>query len=262
MIKKKSLGQNFLKSQKIVEDIVLAGKVNKNDIIIEIGPGEGIMTKELLKNAKKIIAIEKDHRLIPILKEKFKNEISSKKLEIIEADILEIDPMSKSLFDIKDGYKIVANIPYYITGQIIRKFLESDYQPDSMTLLVQKEVAERIVAKDGKESLLSLSVKVFGEPKIIKKVPRGNFNPVPKVDSAILNIENISQGKIKKINGFFDVIHAGFAHKRKQVLPNLSNVFIKEKVEKALVDLDINPKARAEDLPLEIWMKLTNLLMI
>jgi 16S rRNA (adenine1518-N6/adenine1519-N6)-dimethyltransferase len=210
----------------------------------------------LLKICNKIVVIEKDHRLIPILNEKFKNDISKGKLTVIEEDILDFD-IEKNGIDIK--YRIIANIPYYITGQIIRKFLEANKKPISMTLLLQKEVAERILARDGKESLLSLSVKIFGKPSIVRTVGRGAFNPVPNVDSAVLNIEEISNKKLDGVDqdDFFKVIHAGFAHKRKQLLPNLSNLFNKDMVSQALIDLKINPKIRAEDVKLDDWIKIT-----
>lgn len=260
MQKKKSLGQNFLKSKSVVETIISASDIMPEDVILEIGPGEGFMTEELLKWSDKVVAIEKDHRLIPVLQEKFKKEIENGKFDLLEKDVLDFD--IKILKFYRHPYKIIANIPYYITGQIIRKFLESDYKPESMTLLVQKEVAERIIARDGKESLLSLSVKIFGKPKLIKKIPKGNFNPAPKVDSAVLLIENISSEKIDNISLFFDVIHAGFSHKRKQILPNLSNKFPKEKIIKTLEKIGIDPKSRAEDIDLETWIKLTNALVV
>jgi 16S rRNA (adenine1518-N6/adenine1519-N6)-dimethyltransferase len=239
MLKKKSLGQHFLNSPKIIADIVSAGKVTASDTVVEIGPGEGILTSALLKTGAHIIAIEKDDRLIPILEEKFAKETptfqsgsrpQASAFQLIHADILKCD-IEKIL---PKNYKVVANIPYYITGQIIRMFLENKHQPKSMTLLVQKEVAERIVARDGKESLLSLSVKIYGEPKLIRTVGRGAFTPQPNVDSAVLNIENISKNNfpqnhpVENEKLFFKIIHAGFAHKRKQLLPNLCSLYNKE----------------------------------
>jgi len=257
MIKtKKSLGQHFLKSKDIISAIAGAGYIRASDIVLEIGPGEGTLTKTLLKLAGRVIAVEKDRRLIPVLKEKFSNEIKSGNLELIEKDILELD-MSKGIFDSK-RYKLIANIPYYITGQIIRKFLETENQPELMVLLVQKEVAERIMARGGKESLLSLSVKAFGDPKIVRTVKRGSFAPAPKVDSAVLSIENISKKRLGGISEklFFEVLHAGFAHKRKQLLPNLSVLFPKEILIKAFKNVNIELKARAEDISLPKWLKL------
>lgn len=163
MIKKKSLGQHFLNSPQIVSDIVTAGKVTQEDTVLEIGPGEGVLTEKLLATGAHVISIEKDDRLIPELHKRFNREISLKQFDLIHADVLDVGLTHIS----SNKYKVVANIPYYITGQIIRMFLESDRQPTAMTLLIQKEVADRIVARDKKESLLSLSVKVFGDPKYL-----------------------------------------------------------------------------------------------
>jgi len=260
MIKKKSLGQNFLRSESALFAMVEAGKVIAKDSVIEIGPGEGALTKKLLETGCNVLAFEKDHRLMPLLEQKFTKEIKTGKFKLLEKDILELD-MSKDIFDM-GTYKVVANIPYYITGQIIRMFLEAKKQPESMTILVQKEVAERIIARDGKESLLSLSVKVFGEPKYIKKVPAGSFSPPPKVDSAILCIENISRKKLGFLDEklFFKVLHAGFAHKRKQLLPNLTSLYKKDDLIETFNICKIDMKARAEDLSLGIWLKLCTVL--
>ena len=191
---KKSLGQNFLKSKKALEAIVLAGEISENDTVLEIGPGQGALTEKLLETGAKIIAVEKDDRLIEFLKEKFSKEITSEKFEIIHGDILEID-----LDFLKNkSYKLIANIPYYITGLIFRKFLSGNIQPEKIVILVQKEIADRIIARDGKESLLSLSVKVYGTPKKIMKVEKENFSPKPKVDSAILLIDTISKNFFKE----------------------------------------------------------------
>jgi 16S rRNA (adenine1518-N6/adenine1519-N6)-dimethyltransferase len=158
---KKSLGQNFLRSQKTVEEIVRTSNIQNDDLVLEIGPGEGVLTLELLKNGAEVIVIEKDDRLIPELTLKFKEEVENGKLKIIHDDALNVE-ISEI---INKKYKIVANIPYYITGQLLRKFLSAKQKPELITVLVQKEVAERIVAKDGKESILSLAVKIFGTPK-------------------------------------------------------------------------------------------------
>src|SRR3989344_3385514 len=166
---KKSLGQNFLKSEKIAEEIVSAGEVGPDDIVLEVGPGKGILTEKLLEKAKKVIAVEKDEELAEFLKDKFKN---NPKLEIIRGDILKFSPMSRRDLDI-GRYKIIANIPYYITSHLLRTFLESDCQPSLMVLMVQKEVAERIVGKN--ESILSISVKAYGRPEIIRNVPARHF---------------------------------------------------------------------------------------
>ncbi len=257
---KKSLGQHFLHAPQILEDIVVAGKVTKGDSVLEIGPGEGALTQKLLATGAHVVAIEKDDRLIPILHKKFALEIASKQFELIHADVLDI----KIPHLVKQPYKLVANIPYYITGQIIRMFLESDNQPESMTLLIQKEVAERITTKfDDKESLLSLSVKVFGDPTYVRTVGKGAFSPPPTVDSAVLHIQNISKERLLGIDSdfFFTILHAGFAHKRKQLLPNLSHLYSKEQLIKAFESSNIDQKARAEDIPLQTWVQLCKTLV-
>jgi len=258
MFQKKSLGQNFLKSEPALLAMVLSSNITPEDLAVEIGPGDGGLTRKLLETGCTVMAFEKDHRLIPILIEKFSKELKTGRFKILEKDVLEINIDN----DLPKKYKLVANIPYYITGQIIRMFLESINKPESITLLVQKEVADRIVAKDGKESLLSLSVKIFGEPKFIKKVLAGSFVPAPKVDSAIIHISEISDKKLDGLDPrvFFDTIHAGFAHKRKQLLPNLSSIYTKEKLITAFEECKIPLKARAEDISLPVWVKLCNIL--
>ncbi len=192
---KKSLGQNFLKSEKALGDIVRAGGLSLGDVVLEIGPGKGALTEKILETGAKVIAVEKDQELIPVLEEKFAEYVTKGSLVLVHEDVLEFNPLS---YKLKAGsFKLIGNIPYYITGAIIRKFLESDPQPTSMTLLVQKEVAERIVARDGKESILSISVKAYGTPHYIDKVPKRYFTPEPKVDSAIIHIDNISKDRFK-----------------------------------------------------------------
>lgn len=250
---KKSLGQNFLRSKSALAKIAEAGDLKADDIVLEVGPGEGILTAELLKRAVKVIAVEKDDRLMPYLKEKFANEISTGKLTLIHEDILEFD----SRFAIQDSrFKIVANIPYYITGALIRKFLEAENQPSLMVLLLQKEVAERIVAKKSKESLLSISVKAYGTPKFVAAVPAGSFSPAPKVDSAILAVTDISKKFFAGFSEerFFAILKTGFAHKRKKLAGNLKPLRpdIETAFEKSRIDKNIRP----EDLSLADWRRL------
>src|SRR3989344_4466575 len=195
-VPRKILGQNFLKSETALRKIVEAGEIKQNDIILEIGPGKGALTEKLLGTRCKVLAIEKDDSLCEFLKEKFKKEILSGQINLIHGDILEFTPRTYNLDP--RPYKVIANIPYNITGAILKKFLSAENKPEAMTLMVQKEVAERIVARDGKESLLSISVKAYGKPKILFKVGRGNFFPAPNVDSAVIKIENISDKIFKK----------------------------------------------------------------
>jgi len=279
------LGQNFLKSEKIAEEIVSAGEVGSDDIVLEVGPGKGILTEKLLEKAKKVIAVEKDEELVGFLRDKFKN---NPKLEIIRGDILKFSPMSRRDLDI-GRYKIIANIPYYITSHLLRTFLESDYQPSLMVLMVQKEVAERIVGAkrkakrnfsrftlprsgagsdasqnfvlpSSKESLLSISVKTYGRPEIIRKVPAGYFSPAPKVDSAVIKISGISKKFFQDIGEkkFFETVKKGFSQKRKMLINNLKIRFPSTSdVEGRIKACNIGEKARAENLSLEQWKCLT-----
>jgi 16S rRNA (adenine1518-N6/adenine1519-N6)-dimethyltransferase len=261
-VAKKSMGQNFLKSKEALNKMCSAGEVTDGDVIVEIGPGKGALTEKLLEKALKVFAIEKDRDLMAILAEKFEKEIKSGKLILIENDILNFDPEK---YNLKEGeYKIIANIPYNITGLIMRRFLSEVNKPTSMTLLVQKEVAERIVARDNKESILSLSVKAYGTPKYIMKVHKRFFSPSPKVDSAIIHINNISNKLFKdktKEDLFFKLIKAGFAHKRKVLRKNLEEIEKDiRKIDEILNKLDINSKSRAEDIPFEKWVLLNDYL--
>ena len=287
---KKSLGQNFLKSKKALFAMLEAGEIVPEDTILEIGPGLGVLTEKLLETGAKIIAVEKDNELIGFLKEKFAKEIENKQLTLIHGDILELD---LNLLGLKaNSYKLIANIPYYITGLIFRKFLSGNIhphtnssfknndkknlhtkigigvQPEKIVIMVQKEIADRIIARDGKESLLSLSVKVYGTAKKIMKVEKENFSPKPKVDSAVLLIDNISKAFFKEMNHekpsdimtnekkFFEIIKAGFAHKRKILMANLKEKSGKNHLYEIFQKLKISEKTRAEDLKLEDWIKL------
>jgi 16S rRNA (adenine1518-N6/adenine1519-N6)-dimethyltransferase len=272
---KKSLGQNFLKSEPALRKIIEAGEIKSDDVILEIGPGKGALTKKLLGSSGKVLAVEKDKELIELLKEKFKKEIKERKLTLIEGDILEFDPLLISPLIRGVGglhYKIIANIPYNITGAILKKFLTEKNQPERMVLMVQNEVAKRIVARDDKESILSISVKAYGEPSMIMKVPARYFSPAPKVDSAIILIKNISRknfrplpslplakGEVPKAEGvneqkFWEIVKAGFAHKRKKLSGNLKSIKGGGNAS-ALDKLGLGNK-RAEDLTLQDWLLL------
>ena len=257
---KKSLGQNFLTSTAARAHIIEAGTLSASDTVLEIGPGKGFLTEALLATGARVVAIEKDDRMIPYLSEKFAAEISAGKLKIIHGDVLEFSPETSGLAAGK--YKLIANIPYYLTGAIFRKFFEEKNQPERMVLMVQKEVAERIVARDGKESILSVSVKAYGEPHIVSIVKAGSFVPAPNVDSAIIAIENISKKNFAATGvseeKFFNTVRAAFAGKRKMLAGNLrTNLVVpQEKIEKAFQELGLDPKIRAEDVPVELWIKI------
>ncbi|MCI0597817.1 16S rRNA (adenine(1518)-N(6)/adenine(1519)-N(6))-dimethyltransferase RsmA [Candidatus Parcubacteria bacterium] len=250
---KKSLGQHFLMHPQITERIVEVAGVSAADTVLEIGPGTGILTRALMARAKKVIAVEADTELVPLLEETFAPQIASGCLRIISGDIRTFDPTI-----ISGSYKLVANIPYYITGDIIRQFLTTAHKPESMTLLVQKEVAERI-ARSKKESVLSLSVKVFGVPKYQFTVPKGAFKPAPGVDSAVLTVSHIRTDAFpsqKAEERFFDIVRAGFAHKRKLLVRNLEAIAPPHKVNDAFVRAQMSEKVRAEDVLLPDWQRL------
>ena len=266
---KKSLGQNFLKSKSALRTMCTASDLFKSDTVLEVGPGKGALTEYLLNSVNKVIAIEKDHSLCEILSEKFGTEIANGKLVLINGDILEFNP---DIFALEKGeYKVVANIPYNITGAIIKKFLTENIFPSSMTLLVQKEVAERIVARDpskkgragNKESILSISVKAYGKPHYIMKVSKKFFSPAPKVDSAIIHIGNISKDNFKSKEEedlFFQIVKAGFAHKRKVLIKNLEAIYNKKDLVEFFQKENKNPKSRAEDFGLKDWLQIVRIL--
>lgn len=254
---KKSLGQNFLTSVGAIQKIIASSDYSPGLTILEIGPGRGVLTEALLRRFDRVVAIEKDHELIDLLQEKFEREIRSGQLTLIEGDILEI-PARMALSGWqppKSDYAIIANIPYYITGIFLRTWLAKN--PQYMVLMLQKEVAKRIIAADKKESLLSISVKLYGQPEYIETIKKGSFNPIPKVDSAILKIGNIATPNINE-ERFFELLKAGFAHKRKLLLSNLKEKH-GEDMSKSLNHCQIDPKIRAEDITLENWKCLTSL---
>jgi len=265
--KKKSLGQHFLKNKRTLTRMVDLADLPVDVPILEIGPGDGVLTRELLARGYNVTAIEIDERMVEILEERFNSEIQNSQLNLIHRDVMEYD-LSDFYKEVDGQYALVANIPYYITGMIMRKFLESDTQPDSMAIVMQKEVAERIVAHDKKQSLLSQSVAIYGTPKKAMNIGRKQFTPPPKVDSALLIIKDISK-KIFKEHGldegiFFTVLKTGFRHKRKMLmnnlkkLPNLDNDTNSQEIAQSLGALfqknNIDEKVRPEALTQEMWI--------
>lgn len=221
------------------------------DTVLEVGPGRGILTAALLAEGANVIAVEADDTLLPGLRGRFAGEVAGGRLTLVHADIRDYLPEHP---DRPEGpYAVVANIPYYLTGELMRLLLTRERQPSSMTLLVQKEVAERI-ARDPKESLLSLSVKAYGSPAYEFTVPKGAFVPSPKVDSAVLSVRNISRAhfpSLEEERRFFELIRAGFAHKRKRLAKNLADAGFEAP--------SVPEGARAEDLPLSAWLSLAKL---
>lgn len=258
----KSLGQNFLKDENVLDDIIDIAEVCDEDYILEIGPGLGVLTRKLALSAKKVVAIEIDKHIIETLK----GELSGfDNVEIINKDILKVD-----INEIKDQYfsgnkfKVVANLPYYITTPIIMKLLESRVQMDSLVVMVQKEVAERLVAKTGKAyGAISIAVQYYGEPTIGRLVPAGCFIPAPKVDSAVIKIDIHKQPQVQVTSEeiFFKVVRASFNQRRKTLLNGLSQAFLngdKEKLKHALIECNLDLNIRGEKLSIEQFANLSN----
>jgi dimethyladenosine transferase len=254
---KKSLGQNFLIDKNFVDKIVDAADI-KDQNVLEIGPGIGTITYEMAKIAKKVVAIEIDQTLIPILKENLSEFENAK---VIKQDILKTD--LKGLVDNEfngESFKVVSNLPYYITTPIIEMLITTGLPCDDMTIMVQKEVAERMVASESDKEYSSLSVfiKFYTEAKVIANLPKSVFIPQPKIDSTILNLklriydENVNQDLL------FKLIRAGFNKRRKTILNSMSDVVEKDKLKEAFAKVDLKENLRAENLSIDDFINLTN----
>ncbi|RJQ13532.1 ribosomal RNA small subunit methyltransferase A [Candidatus Parcubacteria bacterium] len=255
----KGLGQNFLLNKKVLDKIVESAEINPKDVVLEVGPGLGTLTQKLAEKAGLILAIETDGGLVKELKN---NLGKNKKVVILEGDILKENLNNLGLKNL--NYKLVANIPYYITSKIIKKFLSQEPRPLKLVLMVQLEVAKRIVAKEPHLSILALSVRFFGEPKFIMKVPKNSFWPKPKVDSAIITVDVFDKDVDPKIEGvFFKLVRAGFAKKRKKLTNSLEITLgiPKEEVLKLLEGLGLGKNTRAQEISLSQWIKLTQQLL-
>lgn len=248
----KGLGQNFLIDKNILEKIINTADIKPAETVLEVGPGIGTLTQELAKKAKRVVAIEKDETMVEVLKETL---AEYKNVEVINEDILKYEPKISS-------YKVVANIPYYLTSPLIRKFLETKNQPEEIILMMQKEVAQRICAKPGEMSLLAVSVQFYAEPKIISYVSKNCFYPAPKIDSAIIKITPHKHREFVDHELFFKIVKAGFSQPRKQLLGNLSKKLDINKVQISdwLIKNKIEPNQRAETLSVQDWKNLANTL--
>jgi 16S rRNA (adenine1518-N6/adenine1519-N6)-dimethyltransferase len=284
---KKSLGQNFLVDEHALGSIVRAAEITTNDVVLEIGPGLGSLTRHLADAARHVIAVEIDRALLPPLR----SVLSARSnVTIVEGDVLKLDPsellvepsLRGASFATKqsppgedeiasqralamttaENYKVVANIPYYITSAIIRHLLEADIKPRSIVLTIQQEVAQRLIAQPDDMNLLAVGVQFYGIPRIVQRIPAGAFYPAPDVDSAVVRIDLPDQPRVnvKDVDLFFKVAKAGFGQKRKQLHNSLSaGLPIKhEQIMQALNDVGIDPKRRAETLTLAEWGKLSD----
>ena len=248
---KKSLGQHWLKDPDILADIAEAADLTSDDVVLEIGPGLGTLTSRLLARANSVTAVEFDADLA----RKLPGQFPGKKLTVVNQDILQFD-----LNQLTKNYKVVANVPYYITSKIVEKLMTAENKPSIAVLLVQKEVAERIAAEAGNMSILSVSVQIFAEAELDIEVPRQFFTPPPKVDSQVVILRTRNNPLItpEDQRDFFRIVKAGFSAKRKKLRSSLSGGLgiDKSAVEELLKNAGISPDARAEDLAIEDWKKL------
>ncbi len=247
----KSLGQNFLIDETALN--LIADNANEDDIVVEVGPGLGTLTAMLAKRAKNVIAVELDRNMIEILEDRFK---LYENVEIINDDILNVD-----LKQFGTKVKVIANLPYYITTQIVTKLIREDIK--DITILIQKEVAERISAKPGDKDAGAITyfVNYYADAKIIGDVPKESFVPAPKVDSAVVNLKKLPEPRVKVENEkiFFDIIKENFTKRRKTINNSITNTVGKEKLKEILKELDISESTRGEKLSLEDFANIANL---
>lgn len=251
----KSLGQHWLCDRDVLANIANYAELNQSDTVLEIGPGLGTLTSVLLKRADKVIAVEFDSELA----RKLPGQFPGKNLEVINGDILDFD-----LSTLPIGYKVVANVPYYITSKIIKMLMTNDNKPSITVLLVQKEVAQRLAAKPGKMSILAISAQVFADVTLGDIVLAKLFTPPPKVDSQVVILKTCQLPFFDNINekDFFRIVKAGFSAKRKKIRTSLSGglKLPKDKIESVLISANIDPNSRAEMLDLDDWSRLTSVL--
>lgn len=255
-IAKKGMGQYFLIDKSVLMKIIEAADLDPQETVLEIGPGIGVLTQELAKRAKRVIAVEKDQKMVEILKETLKE---FKNVEVISGDALKMQNTKYKILDRR--YRVVANLPYYITSPVIRKLIEfPENCPSEIVLMVQKEVAQRICAKPPDMNLLAVSVQFYSKPEIISYISKNSFWPQPKVDSAILRITPLinTRGELTNADLFFKIVKAGFSQPRKQLINNLSRGLqkSKEEIKNWLLKNKIQPEKRAETLIIENWISL------
>ncbi len=251
VLAKKSLGQHWLHDEKILESIVDAAEISQSETVLEIGPGTGTLTKKLLGRGAKVIAVEKDEKLAAGL-------AKHKNLQVATGDILTFD-----LGQLPIGYKVVANIPYYLTSNLLRILSESSNPPELMVLLVQKEVAERICARPGQMSLLAISVQLYYEPTLDRVVPAKLFTPPPKVDSRLVILKRHEKTLFTDLDSqiFFQLTKAGFSERRKKLRSSLAGGLniSKDQADNLLKKAGISPDTRAQELSLQQWYELSRL---
>jgi 16S rRNA (adenine1518-N6/adenine1519-N6)-dimethyltransferase len=257
---RKALGQNFIVNQKVLRQILDAAEIGPPDTVLEIGAGLGTLTQALADTAERVLAVEVDARLVAFLRRRFE---ASSNVEIVQGDILGLDIgqlLRQDRIEEGSAYKVVANIPYYITSALLRHLLETSLKPQLIVLMVQREVAQRVVAKPGQMSLLAVSVRFYGQPIVVSRVPAGAFYPVPTVDSAIVRIKPHKQLLLDNgdIPPFFRVVRAGFRQRRKQLHNALAHglALSGDRIIHALSVAGIEKERRAQTLSVGEWVKL------
>jgi len=251
---KKSLGQHWLRDREVLSHIADCAELSKDDVVLEIGPGLGTLTSELLRRSKKVVAVEYDSELARKLPAQFPGT----NLAVIQSDILKFN-----LSTLPDDYKVVANVPYYITSKIVQLLMTATNKPSTVVLLVQKEVAERLAAKQGNMSILAISAQLFAEVSLGEVVPSALFTPPPKVDSQVVIMKTRKTSFLTDVDeaDFFRVVKAGFSSKRKKLRSSLSGglKLPKDEIEIILAKAEISPDVRAEALDLAAWVRLTRI---
>jgi 16S rRNA (adenine1518-N6/adenine1519-N6)-dimethyltransferase len=257
---RKALGQNFVIKQRVLHQILAAADVGPEDKVLEIGAGLGTLTRALAEKAQRVLAVEIDMRLVELLRHRL---AAFSNTEIVQGDILALNigqVLRQDLGQESTPYKVVANIPYYITSAVLRRLLETSPKPELIVLMVQREVAQRIVAKQGQMSVLAVSVRFYGQPTVVSRVPASAFYPVPKVDSAIVRIAPHAQLPLddQDIPLFFRVVRAGFSQRRKQLHNALAHglALPGDYAAQALSAAGIEKKRRAQTLSVDEWVKL------
>ncbi len=255
---KKRLGQHFLSDPHHLERIAAAADLSPQDVVLEVGPGTGTLTAVLLARAGLVVAVELDERLVAHLQERFAHE---SRLRLVQGDILALDPGELVAREAGPdvSYKVVANLPYYITSAVLRHLLEASRPPRLMVVTVQEEVARRMCASPPEMSLLAVSVQFYGEPRIVHRIPRGAFFPVPEVDSAVVRVDVFPEPRVRVPDRalFFRVVKAGFGQRRKQLRNALAAGLgiPRQTVGEILAQAGIDPRRRAETLTLEEWAR-------
>lgn len=251
---KKSLGQYWLNDKESLEKVLTAAELTGDDVVLEIGPGHGALTQLLADRAKRVIAIETDHQLVEMLNREFPKSLYGSRVKIVHRDIMKYD-----LDDLPEGYKVVANIPYYLTSSLLRNLLEADNPPSLMSLLVQKEVAQRVTAVPGKMSVLAFSVQYYAEPELTGVVPAEKFEPVPDVDSAVLKVKRRKTPAFRASRPkLFRLVKAGFGERRKQLKNSLAGGLRidADQTTELLKSAKIKQSARAQELSMDDWQRL------